>query len=1214
MYSRALICLFLVVIGAVPAPALADCADLRNFTEVPRAELETFVGENDQAVLDQLKNSKASPSRRFAVANILAAKKPKLILKNLNSLNLSTAQRREIVIQIAARTPELLQGHIAPMKLDKAARIAILNEVVNGVVRGIEDRQHNFLHDKHFSVLAELQLQDSEVFPYLRRFGLGYLENHILTTGIRESGRWQLFSELYKSRDSAVENLKKWGLSSAHKIEVLTNNIHSSWNDDPAYIYYEADVSPQEVRQALKKFRRNPENIFGNHKNLSFVAKFIRPLKLSERERAEILTDFLSRAKPYNWYLFRDNNRDPFLADISFTDPKLNLAIAKAALQNPSVHDDATTIGISDFSDFIASAKFPKGEAANVVNMVIDRGAFDSDSNGPGSIAIILRSKHLSNEDKIRILGALTERENFENFTSAQVTSIFASLGPKYQGHATTLLAGLGAPVETIVDQVRVNPRQRLEILEELARRDANKFFAFLTEHNIGPKDRRVLAQKIFAWHPDFIDKHILRLNLSESDRFELARRRIDQDEVKITDMGGYGLRNPEYQFEIAKASVRKDPTHEAIENARSQYLLKDEQVEALRRLPFALDPLGAMKSDSFVFREDMPLDEIRGALTQHAIRHPNLLPEAWVPVLWDRVKKRQSGLDILKLIYDQRDYNITGAPPKSSIDVVAQALGYKAQDLHAAQLSPDRLGAIYELSLDLKRNIKAAPFEGIQIEAQLFKKDALQGFLSRLRDATHLFGNRDAALAEVKSKLKLSEGLKVASIEGLTKDLEKIIVGKIQEIFGAHELKIGYEELTKLQSEWGDLEPIFTLVSRYSGGHGWRGEVPVMAKIFKSALEGKFKEYKFQGDPTNADDIGHAQRQLAILDTPEKKAAWQQSRSRVSLFAPGGAGVSDLDRLTGSREVIRTNLVPHLGLGSATNPAVLSAVQEVISTYRDPAVALQVLRNDKLKDMEERDFNHSLLLAGIKELRNTTDIERARQLSINLLVWSKKMDLSADVTADLRDINQRLKPAAVETKDAVVVTTTFADAKTLITVGDLVKCASCQNYRTGGLIGTLPGYVVDANVQGLASFHLEQSKFKNTADFAMVKQALKTGIKIDVDYNGGQRTVAFKFRLDNQDWHIETQGLDQAYLRHIVKLNTGSSGRPDIFFERGYSNSIDSLPLMATHAREIQREMAQAVDGTVDQAKDFVGSRNPGGVYSDAAGGQMLGNYQLRQ
>src|SRR5690606_6052693 len=62
----------------------------------------------------------------------------------------------------------------------------------------------------------------------------------------------------------------------------------------------------------------------------------------------------------------------------------------------------------------------------------------------------------------------------------------------------------------------------------------------------------------------------------------------------------------------------------------------------------------------------------------------------------------------------------------------------------------------------------------------------------------------------------------------------------------------------------------------------------------------------------------------------------------------------------------------------------------------------------------------------------------------------------------------ERLVPKATDSEvesKGFVVTVFDHSPRLLLTVGDLVPTNSCQNYKTGGVIRTLPAYAVDANV-----------------------------------------------------------------------------------------------------------------------------------------------------
>jgi hypothetical protein len=51
------------------------------------------------------------------------------------------------------------------------------------------------------------------------------------------------------------------------------------------------------------------------------------------------------------------------------------------------------------------------------------------------------------------------------------------------------------------------------------------------------------------------------------------------------------------------------------------------------------------------------------------------------------------------------------------------------------------------------------------------------------------------------------------------------------------------------------------------------------------------------------------------------------------------------------------------------------------------------------------------------------------------------------------------------------------------MTVGDLVECSSCLNYKTGPQVDTLPSYVIDANIKLALGFIIPTGILKTVPD-----------------------------------------------------------------------------------------------------------------------------------
>lgn len=216
-------------------------------------------------------------------------------------------------------------------------------------------------------------------------------------------------------------------------------------------------------------------------------------------------------------------------------------------------------------------------------------------------------------------------------------------------------------------------------------------------------------------------------------------------------------------------------------------------------------------------------------------------------------------------------------------------------------------------------------------------------------------------------------------------------------------------------------------------------------------------------------------------------------------------------------------------------------------------------------------------------------------------------------------DIDTRIKSwtsmGNSRTVEGLILTAINSDPKFLLTIGDLVEAQSCQNYRTGSHIETLMGYVIDANVQGLASFFIGPESFENDAQYSLVFEAAKAN-KLQSIFDGNKRTIIFK--IDGSEKTISVD-LPKALYRSMIKLGVTESGGAGLKMERAYTPSLKSDYLqsglsaaLSQSAEEVFTGLVNDLDATTQGTITVYGSRSPGGMYSDLGGGVKVGDYTI--
>ncbi|MEZ0391072.1 MAG: hypothetical protein ACAH59_02575, partial [Pseudobdellovibrionaceae bacterium] len=198
---------------------------------------------------------------------------------------------------------------------------------------------------------------------------------------------------------------------------------------------------------------------------------------------------------------------------------------------------------------------------------------------------------------------------------------------------------------------------------------------------------------------------------------------------------------------------------------------------------------------------------------------------------------------------------------------------------------------------------------------------------------------------------------------------------------------------------------------------------------------------------------------------------------------------------------------------------------------------------------------------------------------------------------------------AAQSSETPILLSVVNSDPKFLLMLGDLVQATSCQNYRTGGIIGTLLGYVIDAGVQAMVSYVVTEPNFKNPSDYKKVQDGISSKSLIESQFDGNKRVARFKLKSGEV---IETDFLGYGYLRNALKLGHRLDGTPAVFLEKDYAQNHPHLQLLKDQHKYLLKEIAQAAKTEINGELIIRDSRSPGGIYSDAGGGTQFNEYKV--
>lgn len=636
-------------------------------------------------------------------------------------------------------------------------------------------------------------------------------------------------------------------------------------------------------------------------------------------------------------------------------------------------------------------------------------------------------------------------------------------------------------------------------------------------------------------------------------------------------------------------------------------------------------------------------LDLTRALLT-FAEQNPDLLPKDFVTILWDPVRNQSVVLRMLKEFLGQTQGKWEKLP-ESSLEVLTQVTGLKFEDVEKSKLQRNP-GEFYELVMDIQDGLAKPAFRTLPIEPEVFnKRQEFLRLLRALRDLHEQNGDGTKAWKATWKTVGLSatRGITMENLGPLYERTQEALVAAIKEKLAGQNINFTYDQFRRLEEQWGDLEPIWTLLSRYQGNGNWQQEIPALAQVFQASLQGDFHGKKFHGgftlpNRTTASDVAMAQAQMANILSPEQVAAWIKPRWKVTVPDAREAveqAAQEARALEGFRDSLQAAVEAPL-MASLGEESLLPArvAQAFLHEKVQPLLAEKLLNEDPIplvdqliadlretegaENLEARAAAREVLRLGIavmmapdsspQEMRGSLRLVRA------LVTSHREMELGElpeTIKAGIGQADRGIKELGAQATGEFILTVLNADPKFLLTIGNAVETGSCQSYSSGGHIETLLGYVMDANVQAVVSFALKQQHFKSASEFNQVVKAQAEGRLSDVTFDGNLKKATFTVRrpeaaAGEAPLAIESLPLGAAYQRQMVKLgHAGQLGTPGVRLERLYQQQHAQANAMQTNHQAILSDILQEM-GVADNRYQIQipPSRNPGGVYSDLGGG----------
>lgn len=745
------------------------------------------------------------------------------------------------------------------------------------------------------------------------------------------------------------------------------------------------------------------------------------------------------------------------------------------------------------------------------------------------------------------------------------------------------------------------------------------------------------------ATHRAWSGEAISAYDLSASDRFMVAKAALIHNPLKaLRSLRHYGIEDKTALHRLIRASLSTDsrwatmdPSLAAASIDAAASLLEPAQEAALRlqalKLPQGRGMLRIWLQQDLQGRgAPLRTDTLMGLATS-LLGAAGVPPKRTARLLWGSTRRQDVisflFLELVQGLHENGTLNLPEDADSLTLWMESLGLAPSAEARSSLAAWPEgRRGELMALGIDLARR-HPRPLAGVPLPPSWFAPAArhdLLLFFNHLRDVASL--SQMTTEHWHQAALQAAQG---ASLPAAIEALQAIFVENLRELFSDPRLAVGYDDLERLEGRWGDLSPIMTLLARFHGRDSWKKEIPTLGRVFQTVLHGDFESYKFTGFPGDGGDHAHAEDQVGFL-SEDARGTWMARKSRLEHWdgraAAAETGAEDRQQQMMRRlaELLNTNVYRHIAAAFLSVPIlpelpadVREAMATAITTAREaPAVTL-----DRL--VEDHGLSNVIyVLYGVIARKHPADMARAARFLQALgsrLGEPHGPQLQAD-GIEMLSIMQSADRGTKRPAEALIFTTSFTDPKLLLTIGDLVQAASCQNYRTGSRIETLLGYVVDANVQGLASWVVSPAAFSQRDAFAEIKRRLAAGERPELELDGGRLTLTIRF--DGAAY--VTKPLGHAHMRRVLKLGRlggADSTVPALFLERAYLQPHDAGPRMKRAMDAIAGEYAGAM-GAVLRDSDGRGadrgpihvaqSRNPGGVYSDAAGGGKTGAYVI--
>lgn len=405
-----------------------------------------------------------------------------------------------------------------------------------------------------------------------------------------------------------------------------------------------------------------------------------------------------------------------------------------------------------------------------------------------------------------------------------------------------------------------------------------------------------------------------------------------------------------------------------------------------------------------------------------------------------------------------------------------------------------------------------------------------------------------------------------------------------------------------ELAEKWGDLSPITVLLGRFARSHPY--EIPALRDVVERVLDGSFHDYRY--DPTRG--------QLAGF-TPEMIEKWRENPHRLTLCRAGESSDITRERSLAEAQQNYSQLLAHISqveeVGVVSSQSSLEQAQYLARSKQD-AFAREYKQIEK--DNPGSSWAHVVSSVGL--LLKEGDREGVVMFLRNFATIRARVgehyppEVRQQLSEDLNALSEAVKERSVDkSKGYLVFTTLTDDPKLLMMVGDLVNTSSCQNYRTGSVVETLLGYVMDGNIKASLSFVVAEGNVRNL--FKIPQKDSFDPSRFTVSFDAPKLLLT----LTDPEGQSHTIPLGKAIRRRILRVGQGMDDAvPVMFAERPYQilHAV-TAKVEAEEAALLQTVETKCGFGVAQGDVEFPASENPAGVYSDYGRGAMRGEYILK-